>query len=190
VLLLIWITSTVSLLGLAQTPWNVGVVVLKDNRVIVGDVHYKSDVLLTRIGGEITVYPAHLVSSFRFYDAKENINRHYLSLRNPSFIFPVLDFYEVVTWGEVSVVRRDNYPLLSNSRNEDEYTYFSWYENELISLKKFRSHIYPHLAEQYPLQIKQLLTSQNLNPNHLPDAIRIVKFYNQQVHARISIAAL
>lgn len=187
---LLYLLLIISTASLAQTSWNAGVVVLKDDRVIVGDVHYQSDVLVARIGGEITVYPAHQISSFRFYDAKENINRHYLSLRNPGFVFPVIHLYEVVTWGEVSVVRRADYPLLNNRKNEDEYTYYSWYQNKLISLKKFRSHIYPQLAERYPLAIKELLATQHLNPNQLSDAIRIVKFYNQQVHARISIAAL
>jgi hypothetical protein len=187
---LVLLFAVITTQTMAQTLWSSGVVVLEDKQVVKGEVQFQSDVLLFKAEAQTVVYPAHRISSFRFYDEKENINRHYLSLRDPRFVFPVTHFYEVVTWGDVSVVRRSNYPLLKNDKAHSEYDYFVLRENELTSLKKFRSHVYDELLERYPLTMKEYVSTQHLNPNQMADAIRIVKFYNQQVHARASIAAL
>lgn len=187
---MLFLVLIISKAMIAQPTWSSGSVVLKDRQVLTGEIQFHSDVLLMKAEDQVIVYPAHRVSSFRFYDAMANINRYYLSLRHPGFAFPVLHFYEVVTWGAVCVVRRSNYPLLNNNGDEKEYTYFSWQENEMTSLRKFRSDIYPTLLQQYPLLLKEFVATQNLNPNRMGDAIRIIKYYNQQFHARISIVAL
>ncbi len=182
------VTNTV--ISRAQVHWSQGVIVLKDEQVIVGEVQLHSDVLLLKNHEATIVYPAHQVSSFRYYDAQANINRHYLSLSDPRFVFPVLRYFEVVTCGEIAVVRRDNYPLLNGGKDETDYVYFSLKEQELVSLKKFKTRMYEELLDRYPLLLKEYIVSQRLNPNRMGDAIRIIRFYNQQVLAGASIAAL
>ena len=77
----------------AQVHWSHGVIVLKDATVVVGEMQFQSDVVVFRESTTTRIYPAHQVASFRYYDASSNINRHYLSLADPRFVFPVLRFF-------------------------------------------------------------------------------------------------
>ncbi|PZR30910.1 MAG: hypothetical protein DI538_21870 [Azospira oryzae] len=174
----------------AQVHWSHGVIVLKDATVVVGEMQFQSDVVVFRESTTTRIYPAHQVASFRYYDASSNINRHYLSLADPRFVFPVLRFFEVVTWGEIAVVRRDLHPLLTGTKDDTEYAYFSLKENELVPLKKFKARTYEAMLQRYPMLLRTYVATERLSMNRLCDVIRIIKFYNQQVYVPASMAAL
>jgi hypothetical protein len=173
----------------AQNQWHTGVVVLPDQQVRTGQMTLHADVLIFRSNEQVTVYSPHQIASFRFFDQKENINRQYLSVSDRNSIYPIHRFYEIVTKGNISVVRRNNYPLLTSVDDKD-YSYFSLRHNELIPLKRFRSRVFPELLHHLPFQLNDYITQQNLNPNRMADAIQIVQFYNRQIQTEISIVGL
>ncbi|MEJ0030432.1 MAG: hypothetical protein WDO15_08715 [Bacteroidota bacterium] len=61
-----------------------------------GKLHAQSlELLLFRSAEGLSVLPAHKVSSFRYYDEKENINRMFMSVASR--------YYERVVYGRLSV---------------------------------------------------------------------------------------
>ncbi len=175
----------------AQHNWTDGVVVLTDNRVITGAISVAQDVLLMKEGNErVNVFPAYKISSFRFHDSTANINRHYLSLSHKERIFQTRYFYEIVVWGNTSVIRKEHQTVYKQTANADaeHFDYFVLLDQEIIPLKKFKVKAYPRLQSIHP-SLAETVMQQKLNPNCLADAIRIVQLSNKKPY-EISIAGL
>src|SRR5688572_9714007 len=88
--------------------WYPGVVVLKSQKAIRGElsIRYDYEVVLFRVGRETMVFPAHKVQSFYIYDALKENNRQFISLQLSLGPATFHQFYEVILDGTVSVLRR------------------------------------------------------------------------------------
>jgi len=175
----------------AQYEWSDGVAVLNDSQVMVGKFSFAHDVLLTKEEDRINVLPPHKISSFRFYDAQSNINRHYISLPSWGSLFRTPYFYEVVVWGSTSVIRKKNNLINHQSKNTEaeNFEYYVLLDHEIIPLRKFRTKVYPKLLSACSFNLEDLIARKKWNPNLSSDAIRIIQFSNQNSQ-EISIAVL
>jgi hypothetical protein len=93
--------------AIAQS-WFQGSVTLADKQVLTGDlsIDTRYDLVLIKDKDVLDVYPAHRVYAARVYDSTKDINRRYVSIKdqmNPR----VVELYEIVTSGEISVLRRE-----------------------------------------------------------------------------------
>jgi hypothetical protein len=179
----------ISTLMYAQPHWHEGVVVLNDETVIPGVLALDHELLLMKEANKISVLPPFKVSLVRYYDEESNINRHYRSM--PFGDMALLRFYEVVVYGNISVLRVPQAGVLVGNTTDDPKTfeYFTLSDGELKSFKKFRSEVYPGLEQSHPFQLNEFIHQHHLNPNAVADVIRIIRFCNQ-VWAEAPIAGL
>lgn len=172
------------------TKWSEGIIVMADGEVRQGELAFQvSDIVLFKAAGEVTVFPAHKVRSFRYYDRQANVNRRFVSrLRSTE---KTASFYEVVVWGEVSVMRKLNYQTISNREKSDkyDYDYFICFQSKLVPLRNFRNQVYPNLISNSS-QVERLINAHHLNPNNQADAIQIVQLYNKATYAATLMAGI
>ena len=170
--------------------WNEGVLVLTDGRVKQGAVAFQvSEIVLFRVNGEVTVYTANKIHSFRYFDAKANINRKFISLSSENI--RVNTIYEVVVVGKVSVLRKFKTNNINGQRNsdKDDFDYFVRCQNYTYNLSQFRNKVYPNListAGELMSQIKE----KHLNPNLDADAIQIVELFNKITESSQLVAGI
>jgi hypothetical protein len=159
--------------------WNAGVVVLADGSVLQGQLSLEKEVVLFTSGGEMTVFTAHKLKSFRYYDKEANINRKFISIQ-PSNT-QTRHFYEFVVVGEVSVLRKFKSNMFNIHPQSDKYDfdYYIRFQNELYNISQFRKKIYPELVSKAGSSLLSLLTDKNLNANSNADAIQIAELFNK-----------
>ncbi|HOX82650.1 MAG TPA: hypothetical protein PLJ60_16590 [Chryseolinea sp.] len=170
--------NSVSLLA-GEIVWYEGSVVLKTNVVLTGEISIEPqyDLILHRIHGKMEVYPAHKIQSIYFYDAKENINRKFISLKDSRF-FNHHQLLEIVLKGEVSIYRRQKAWTGKSPSDADGFHYFVRYQDKLVDLQKFRNQVYPHLLKSTGGILSAFMDERKLNPNSPSNAILIIDFYN------------
>lgn len=161
--------------------WHDGSVVLASREVLTGKITMEPgfDLLLLRTGDSCLVLPAHKVLSLYFYDAEENINRKFASLKENDSPLAPQHFYEVVLYGKVNVIRRLR-QTKSRSTGLDalDYVYFVQRENELTKLERFKKDIYPALLSASDERLTEFVSSNKLDPADAAQAIRIIEYYN------------
>lgn len=174
----------------AEVKWSQGSIVLATGEVRQGEIAFQvSEIVLFRTKNELTVYPAHKIHSFYYFDKPENINRKFIALSSgngkPSA------FYEVVVWGEVKVIRKLKSSVLSNRKksDNDDYFYFTYQQNSIVDLKDFRRKVYPNLISGNNHILNQI-NEQHLNPNDDSDAIKIIRLYNKLAYTETLIAGI
>jgi hypothetical protein len=175
---------TVSLFSFSYTTaqsWFQGSVTLTDKLVLTGDVSVDTryDLVLIKNKDIVDVYPAHRVYAARLYDSKKDINRRYVSIRdqlNPR----VFELYEIVTGGEISVLRREVSGHSATIEHEAlGFDYYVLFENELIDLSDFNPRVYSKLKEADAL-LATFVKEHRLNPNISASAVRIIQFFNKR----------
>lgn len=187
--LLIGVGLGASVIASDLVKWSKGIIVMADGEVRQGELAFQvSEIVLFRASGEVTVFTASKVRSFRYYDQLENINRKFVS--RASSLGRTACFYEVVVLGEVSVIRKLSHHMISNRKNsdKDDYNYFICFQNNLIPLHHFRNKVYPSLTSSR--QIGRLIKDRHLNPNHKADAIQIIQLYNKATSAETLVAGI
>ena len=170
--------------------WNQGVIVMPDGKVHQGELAFQvSEIVLFRVAGEVTVFPANKIRSFRYYDPEQNINRKFVS--RTSSLKRTSSFYEVVVLGEVSVMRRFNQHVITSRKKSDldDYDYFVCLQENLVPLKQFRNKLYPNLLTSSS-QIEMQIKANHLNPNRQGDAIQIIQLYNKATSAETLVAGI
>ena len=100
-------------LPINQADWNDGVVVLVDNKVLSGEIHYNAShqlVLLRSDDGQtITTLTSRQVQRFFYYNPQDNIIHRFLAIeQRPRLAYAVRSFYEVVAEGPVLYLRQPN----------------------------------------------------------------------------------
>jgi hypothetical protein len=172
--------------------WIPGVVILRDESVKSGEISLQpaETVLFRNSYGEVTVYPAHQVHSFRYHDVKENINRVFVSRIDLNTHLKSYHFYESVVSGWINVFRK-----VKNSRTPisegcaDEFNYYVEWSDRWITLKHFRQVMYPVIQQSgrtSPHLSKEL---KGLNPNRCDEALKMIILYNQN-YAGTSMAGI
>lgn len=181
---LLLICSIVTLLAgnVNSQSWFKGSVTLSNKQVLTGDISVDTqyDLILVRRDNAVDVFPAYRIYSSRMYDSKKDINRRYVSLKDP--VNPRMSkLFEIVISGEVFVLRRE-VTRFSTTPEHDAlgYEYFVLFENELIDLKQFNPKVYPKLKES-EVAIASFIRQQRLNPNNAANAVQIIQYYNKKV---------
>jgi len=176
--LLLWVLATS--LAARDLEWHDGSVVLASREVLTGKITMASgfDLVLLKTKDSCLVLPAHKVLSFYFYDADENINRKFVSLKENKEARAPRHFYEVVLYGKINVVRR---PRFTSSRctesDAQDYVYFVQRENELMKLGQFKKEMYPSLVSSAEM-LSEFVSENKLDPADAAQAIRIIEYYN------------
>jgi hypothetical protein len=177
VLLVVFFTAEA--FSASDAEWFEGSLVLKSRKVLRGQLSLEPqyNVVLFKVGEEMMVFPAHKVESFYYYDGEENINRKFVSLQQRLGAFTQHQLYEVVVYGEISVLRRQR--VLSHAIHIEvqDYEYFIRSNEGLIPLRKFRSRVYPEMRQRSE-SLVSYVRENRLNPNIPADAIRIIDFFN------------
>jgi hypothetical protein len=164
--------------------WHHGSIVLSDREVVTGEIARLSfDLLLHRNAtGEVTTYPAHKVSSFRYYDQANDINRIFVSVAQHK----TYKYYERVVTGKISVFRiQEVFDQNIDETNPDSFNFFIEKERIVCSMKKFRQKFFAELKRELD---HQLVSYNGLDPNTRLGALSIILLYNQT--ATSSVASL
>jgi hypothetical protein len=174
----------------ADPMWHQGSLILKSEEVIAGEISYEKDhdVVLYRKGKELVVYPAHKIQSFYFYDDESKVNRKFISLQQTIGAFTTHQLYELVIYGEVSIVRRERLIPYSIHHEVIDYEYFIRKDDELLRLRKFKRHIYPQLLFTYEEKLMNFIHQNKLNLTRSSHVIRIVEYYNGLVSQEHTLA--
>jgi hypothetical protein len=163
--------------------WFDGSVVLTSGDVINGKmvVEPSLGVLLVQQNSLRTVYPAHKIKSFYYYDDFSDINRRFISLLDKSRLYNHHQFFEIVVQGEVSVLRRQQTRSLHPSDALD-FTYYVSYRDDVMLLKKFGRKVYPQLRTSME-RLEDFVASNHLRAYDSSNSIRIIEYYNRQLRA-------
>ncbi len=167
VFIFLFVTSAVA----NDLVWHKGSLVLNTKEVGVGDLARQGfDLLLLRDSrGSIVVYPSHKVSSFRYYDESQNINRAFVVIANRH--------YERVAFGKISIFRiQKSFDQRMNEKDADAYEYFVEEQKRVSSLKSFRKKYFDKIKEELDLR---LMSYKHLDPNTRYGAISLILLYNQ-----------
>ena len=166
-----------------SVKWYDGSVVLASGDLVVGKIVIEPslNVLLVQQNNTRTVYPAHKVKSFYYYDDGSDINRRFISLQDKSTIYNHHQLFEIVVQGEVSVLRRQKTRSLNPSDAYD-FTYYVTYRDDVMLLKKFGRKVYPQLKSSME-RLENFVGLNHLQAYNSPNSIRIIEYYNRQVRA-------
>ena len=185
--ILIFLSSQATL---AQSPvWYEGSLVLKTNEVVVGklSVHPVHDIVLCKTEDALMVYTADKVQSFYFFDVQSNLNRKFISFQEKINAFTTHALYEVVLSGEIKVLRKLIADFADPDNHRDSYHYFVRLREEIISINKFRSKVYPHLISASG-SLSRRINETGWNPNVHADIILIIDYYNREVRSKSILA--
>ena len=164
----------------AQNDWVSGSVVLKTNKVLVGEILKKPihDLILLKNSAGIHALPAHQVSYYRFYDRDADINRQFLSIKSHDF-FGSIKFFEIVIQGNIKVLRRYHKKTPENEVNEAyDFDYFTLYDNTLVPLSQFKKKVYPKLMEKYPIEMSTFISKSQSHLTSTESTFCIIKHFN------------
>ena len=189
-----WVTlatpsAAASPLPINQADWNDGVVVLVDNKVLSGEIHYNAShqlVLLRSDDGQtITTLTSRQVQRFFYYNPQDNIIHRFLAIeQHPYPTYTVRSFYEVVTEGPVLYLRQPNqcsvHPPPSSSPHVVAFRYFAYYRGKMVRAHAFQKELLPALVRENPALV-DYMKSQQLKPYHVGDQIVLINYFNQQV---------
>lgn len=175
--------------SVSAQSWSGGSVVMKDATVLSGLLSLQLDqlVLFKSTDGQIISLPAFRVDYFRYYDAKENIHRLFVSRQTNEHAMQSHSFYETVLRGWISVFRKPARNV-HNLSEQNQFTYYVEWNDVLFPLNKFRRRVYPSLvrtvlAGTQPDHIREL------NPNNKAEVLRMIAWYNANYNAA-SVAGL
>lgn len=167
--------------------WTRGVVILRDETVRVGELSPQgTEVVLFRDQqGTVSVYAAHRVHSFRYYDAQENINRVFVSRTPTGSHTGTCQFYESVITGFVSVFRKAR----PNAAKPDDFVYYIAWNDRWLTLTRFRQEVFPFFRQQSRALpgLKSGLAA--LNPNEKDEALKMIILFNR-TYASTSLAGI
>ena len=170
-----------SLAQAKELEWHAGVLVLRNEKIMSGEVALQGnhDLVLFRKGDTVSVYPAHKIKSVFFYDTRQNVNHRFVSVKEERITHPVYRLYEIVLQGELGVWRKQT----SSVANSDkfDFDYFIRYNDHLLPLQQFRHKVYHELLKNSREALLTFVGRENLDPGQPAHAIRIIEFYNRQV---------
>ncbi|MEO5980295.1 MAG: hypothetical protein ABIS36_09025 [Chryseolinea sp.] len=172
-----------------RLKWHKGSVVLSEGIVLTGSISIepRHDLILFRTTGNPTVYPAHKLKSVYFYDCEANINRRFISMEYKEGIATNDRLLEVVTSGEVSILRRMKNVIYSYQASEaTDYNYYCKYDGALVPLRKFTKKIFPSLMSKEHNRLRGFMKENRLQSAMDADAIQIIEYYNRLAVSRES----
>ena len=151
--------------------WSTGSVVLAGNKVVVGDLARQGAglLLLKDAEGAITVFPAHRVNSFRYYDAEQDVNRVFVAVGSR--------YFERVVYGKISVLRIQKFfDQKIDEKHPAAHDYFVEEKKRITTLKSFRKKYFDRIKEELDLR---LVSYRHLDPNTSHGAVSLILLYNK-----------
>lgn len=169
-------------LSIRAKEWYPGVVVLKSQKAIRGElsIRYDYEVVLFRIGRETMVFPAHKVQSFYIYDAVKENNRQFISIQLSLGPATFHQFYEVILDGTVSVLRRQRTVWYSVYLETIDFDYYVRCDEAVTSIQKFRREVFPGLVDSTSGTLSSFVRENKLKMYRLEDVLLIIDHYNQR----------
>jgi hypothetical protein len=182
------IAASSSVQAFDSPEWYRGSIVLSNEEVITGEVaiHAKQDVVLFRNEGMLTVYPAHKIQKVFFYDQRADINRKFVSLVSDGYGYHQFKIYEIVLYGEVTVLRKEK--KFSDWDSPKDFNYFILQNQKIVPIKYFKRKIFPSLIAKDQFAVVSFVNDEKLNPNSLADIIQIIAYYNKAEATQNSLA--
>ena len=176
----------------AAEKWSDGVIVLKDNQVLVGEVLYNPEYEAIQIKSDdkIQTFSAFLVRSFNFYDNSNKILRRFISQKYTQHPGYSLDqFFEIIISDEISLWRKKSNYVNSSVRSNDKYDqkpeqirdydfYFS-YKGKIVKSEKFKKELRPLINVTLKNEIDGFIKENGLSQFRTYDQIVIVRFFNK-----------
>jgi hypothetical protein len=160
--------------------WYQGFVTLKNGKTFRGEIaiQYEYDVVLFRLGSDITVFPAFKVENIDIYDSTAEARKEFVSVQISEGVATTYRFFERLVAGDYSVLRRQQSAWYSLHLEILEYDYFLLSADGFVPMEKFRRKVYPHLLEASNGTLKKYVQANHLSPSRLLDSILIVRHYN------------
>ena len=175
--------------------WYPGLVVLQSVETVHGQVQYDHHIEVVQCkSGEVTrAFTAAQVKYFRFQDADSPTDRKFVPLvYNPKSLYPRTAFFEVVSKGEFTVLRRHSSwkHLTGNpkfmqvpdglgfSNTIIGFDYFLQQGNEVQRIKNFRKELFPKMMQEYDEEISQFVKANHLKLFTLAGQIIVIQYYN------------
>jgi hypothetical protein len=135
-----------------------------DSQVLVGEISLAPayDLVLFRRGETRTVLPAHKLKSLYFYDAGDDINRRYVSVKIDD---------------GVRSVRRKKLNAIDSQNESLDYSYYIHFNDEFLTLRKFKRKLYKNQL-QADERIQRFVAAQRLTAALPEHVLQIIKYYN------------
>jgi hypothetical protein len=170
-----------------KVVWHKGSVVLAGaDQVIIGEISFDParEVIFFRNGESLTTYPAYKLKSFRFYDSEAGVKRSFVSLKDNHGAVRRHHLYEYVVPGTFAVVKKVK-SILEKKDNahatRNDADFYVFYKRNLVSLSKFRTHVYPEMLSSNHDEVLSYVHRNNLDVNLPGNAIMVIKFFNTEV---------
>lgn len=193
-LLIVFFISIVSTPAKERFIWHRGTVSLNTGESVEGEIYYNAhlEVVVCKMDRRVETYSSSKVDKFQYYDAELEIARKYVShYYNESSTYKVKVFFEIVLSGNVALLRRNNkfsvqgysdYFTINDqsfdSNSLNGYTYYSYYNDEFVNLRKFKKQLLPMLKGQFGPELSNYIAKYNLKSHVIKDQILIVDYYN------------
>ncbi|HEY9046896.1 MAG TPA: hypothetical protein VIN08_13425 [Ohtaekwangia sp.] len=164
-----------------DVTWYEGSLVLHTQQVRVGAIAIEAghDLILFRAHDTVSVYPAHKIRYMQFYNPQSNMNQKYISVQEKDIAWRRYRLYELVVYGEVSVLRKEKANVFSRASDVDDYLYYILYNEKLTDLRDFHTKVYPDLMQNGGVLLSMFVLEKDLHPDKSAEAIRIIQYYNQ-----------
>ena len=170
----------------AGKDWFKGVVLLKDKKILRGEINVRPDcdVVLFRIGEIEMVYPAHKVVTLSFFDDDLEQKRTFISLLSKEGAAIAYELYEVIVDGEISILRKELSSWQSYYLEVEDFQYFALIDDELLDIKTFRRRVYKKLLKEHAPEIDEYVREHNLSPYTFIDMVQVINEINVGKKAR------
>jgi len=176
-LFLIITTSTYA----ESIKWHDGVLVLKNNDVLVGRLTIQPalNVILFQSEDQSAFYQLDKVDYVTYHDQEANLSRTFLSLSLAENGRTLNHLYEVVLRGRISVVRKPRSAYIPEVTDVGSFDYFVLENGRAIELTQFRKKVFPSMeASCNKSQLKSFMREKGLDPNDNKDALRLIEYFN------------
>lgn len=184
----------------AEGKWHQGVVILKTDKVLTGEVNYNGQLSIIRLkdGDRIKSFSAFQVAAFNFHDEELGLVRKFISIP-----FKLSDsrfsdtFFEQIIKGEVSLLRKKKsfhnetphtedqvYSVNGYTINNFQYQHamsFDYYfekDGHVVHSDRFKRMLLPVLISP-DSELSRFIDEKRLNVHKVYDQILIVKHYNE-----------
>ena len=162
--------------------WYKGIVYLNNGGVVSGEIAHTpgTDHILLGFGDEepAMVLPCFRITSFSFYDDEAELERKFISLRTTIGAAKPYYFYEVVTEGALTVVRKQLNLWFSLRDETIEFDYYILNNGEVIPIHDFKDALYPSLKSSSTM-LSDFAKKNKINPARIRDAVRFIEYYNE-----------
>lgn len=163
--------------------WRQGILVLKDQQVLVGNVIVQPalNVILFSTGTQSTFYHLDQVEYVTYHDPTAGLKRKFISLPGDQKKGDrMFQLYEVVLMGRIAVIRKPIHTTYIPAVDDvGSFEYFVLENEQLVQLTQFRKKIFPGMEASYSAgSLKLFMRRKRLDPNRNSDAIRLIEYYN------------